>query len=675
MYVYLTQTGIAFGKVSETKNKLTGDNGNSESIRDVCLRLYADLDDNRPDVTHLCRKLETSSNSETNIFNSQGPSIDSRTFTRPKKYTNRPTLTSVVNAEECARPKLQRRLTTTITPSPNLISKLEELSKNNNRPVSGNYENLNWEDGSEESLAEVRKPPPRIKRQSLPASLFDRLQELKKSNSNFKIPGIGEHVASRGSSHSEIRTNEMLEEARKVTAALDVDLKNSRSSRLSEIFRNTQDYYSDDNESFISLDDVSGFCDRLTLSTDQNTYSSIVREMEQREICLFHRNPKEEKVESRITFGGMEIPGGIYPRTMEKTLEDDNDLNRTYEIDEDEEPIKEKKNNTFEIRKSVSKHNKVNTTCESNRIPGLMDVVMQSDVVKTLSPSKNPEKTREILNNNENGNNNRTLTIHDQNNIMNYTYEKLNGTLGQNELNALNALHMEKYSTKVFDSSFRKAEPMIKSAGKRSNGKREQSDQSEDDCMSTTSDNSSRSVDSNSEIKNTEDVRNTAQQQKKKLSSTPIMGQVEKLDFDVVSPIRMDMGDGEAQVYSNPPSRRQSPRRLSSAIQQDTMHKHRMPNVRQSLKVPQRELKLKPALIRPSQNFKRPLSQISQPRISSEPSVPQKVESFQPVASATTLRPSGPTAVPSLTNIKPSSRVSGIPRPPTRLKQPQIRYI
>lgn len=489
--------------------RLLEEDNKSESVKDICKRIYSDVDENRPDVTSLCRQLELSSTKESNVFSNQRASIDSRTFTRPKKYVSRPPLTSVLNAEE-GHPKLQRRLTTTISPTPNLVTKLEELSKNNNRPISGNNEDMKLEDGSEESMAELKKPLARTKRQSLPASLFDRLQELKRANSTFKIANIAEPSKPNGRVVDEGRSD-MFEDAKKVTAALDIDLKNANSSRLSEIFRNTQDYYSDDNESFISLDEVSGFCDRLTLSTDQNTYSSIVREMEQHEICLFHRPFNDEMVkESRLTFGGMEIPERDFPKnaTMEHFTED-NDLNRTYEID-DEESVK-KTNNTFEIKKSVSKHNIMNATYDANKKPGLVDVILQSDVMKNLSPNDSLKKESENLSNNNNSKNNKTLTTYGENKMMNYTYDKYNGTLDQNQLNVL---HTEKYSTKVFDSSFKKTQSEeMKSPRRGSNGKKD-SDHSEDDCMSITSDNSYKSGDSISETK-TAEVKNAAVQQKK----------------------------------------------------------------------------------------------------------------------------------------------------------------
>lgn len=50
-------------------------------------------------------------------------------------------------------------------------------------------------------------------------------------------------------------------------------------------------------------------------------------------------------------------------------------------------------------------------------------------------------------------------------------------------------------------------------------------------------------------------------------SSTPIMNQSEKLDFDVVSPIRMEIGDGESHAYSNPSSRGISPKRMPASVQ------------------------------------------------------------------------------------------------------------
>lgn len=49
---------------------------------------------------------------------------------------------------EVGSPKLRRRLTTTIDPSPALIPHLEQLSRTNNRPLS-NCEDLNWEGGED----------------------------------------------------------------------------------------------------------------------------------------------------------------------------------------------------------------------------------------------------------------------------------------------------------------------------------------------------------------------------------------------------------------------------------------------------------------------------------------------------------------------------------------------
>lgn len=383
-----------------------------------------------------------SSTQQSNVFTNRKASIDSRTFTRPKKFNSRPSLPT---SEIEGRPKLERRLTTTISPTPTLITKLEELSKSNNRPVSGIYENSNWEDGSEETLAEIATPTHR--NNCLPSSLFNRLQELKKANSSFKLPVEPSSL----SENIEGQTNEfMLEDAKKVMAALDFDNKNSHSFSVSEIFKNTQDCFSDDNESFINLDEVSGFCDRLTLSTDQSTYSSIVREMEQHEICLFHRtldeNQSKDQSISRLTFGGVEIPkAGLLQNQFSNSVSKENcpKLNRTYELEKD--------SNTIENSKNTHKHNIMNSTYDANKSPHLLSnpdmPSVQQSATKDITPSKGLRRSMENL---KNYDNNKEL-ISEENNLLNYTYDKTNRTMNQNELN-------ERYSTKVFDSNYRKSE-------------------------------------------------------------------------------------------------------------------------------------------------------------------------------------------------------------------------
>ncbi|EEB19756.1 myosin heavy chain, clone, putative [Pediculus humanus corporis] len=616
--------------------RLTDDYSNPESATDICKRIFFDIDEHQPDISELCRQLQMSSLNDRH----HGVPIDSRTFTRPKKYTARPSLTFVINPED-GRPKLQRRLTTTISPTPNLISKLEELSKTNNKSVSGNKENFQNVDGADESMVELIKSNGKSKRQSLPASLYDRLQELKKANSSFKVCNQDEQNIINQRIQNEVK-NEMSDNIRK--GPIDIDLKNSHSARLSEIFKNIQDYYSDDNESFISLDEVSGFCDRLTLSTDQNTYSSIMREMEQHDICLFHRTPNDNKSnESRITIGGMEVPETEFVKNKAENEYngDDNDLNRTYEIN-DEEPCE--LNNTFELKKNLSKQNVMNLTYDANKKVDLMDAAPKADVLKDTTPKKRSNRSSEnIENNNYNKSYNVSPSGFPKNNTMNVTYDKSKKTLDENELNAL---HKEKYSTKLFDSR----------------------EMREDDCMSSTSDHSYKSSDSNIETKPSERSKSSEIERKSRNSSTPMTGEWKKLDFDIVSPI--GMGDGEYRARSNPSSRSHSPRKIVTPYVQEGGKKYRMPNLKQPLRVPQRELKLKPNLVRPAQNFKRPLSYA---RTSSEPSVPQKVENFQPAVNVPVLRPLEPSSVPSLTHMRPSSRTSGIPRPPTRLKQPQIR--
>lgn len=477
-----------------------------ETFEDICRLVYIDVNDNdnTPDVSdiiselRIARKLSSSSSNASSISSQKIP-IDSRTFTRPKKFTSRPSLNSVMDTtEEEGRTKLQRRLTTTILPSPNLIPKLEELSKVNNRPVSGNYSDVNWEDGAEEGLANMDNSMNRSKRRSIPASLFERLQELKRSNNAYALskalePNLNGNVLN--GKFENLDRGDLLEDAKKVTAAFKFNA--SSASRLSEIFGSTPEYFSDDNDSFINLDAVSGFCDRLTLSTDQSTYTSIVKEMEKSEICLFHRTSFEEPEENRLTFGGVEIPHGKDSNRMSGN----GSLNRTYGLDNKSE---EKLNRTFEIKnESLSKKNSLNSTFEVDKKPGLVDVIMQSDILKNFTPNL------EINCNNKN------MNACEGNNILNNTYDKLSETFSRNEINTM---QNEKYTTKIFDATFKKSSPAKSEKesppDNKNNGKKD-SDHSEDDCMSTTSDNSYRSVESNNELKNIEELKNIALEQHK----------------------------------------------------------------------------------------------------------------------------------------------------------------
>lgn len=50
-------------------------------------------------------------------------------------------------------------------------------------------------------------------------------------------------------------------------------------------------------------------------------------------------------------------------------------------------------------------------------------------------------------------------------------------------------------------------------------------------------------------------------------SSTPSADEKLNPDFDSLSPIKMEVGDGESRAYSNPSSRGHSPRRMSATVE------------------------------------------------------------------------------------------------------------